>query len=167
MADTVAIVSVAATSTVAIAVPFIAARLERQRLAHTAHQAQMDELRALLDECAVHLTEALALLFDLHLPEIAPERREEARSALPGKTDQLVRDGIRLALRLGKAHDINTKHEAAQRELMTIEMAQRRTAAELAYPDLDKFARALGDFIEACTSVVGIDGLREARAPKT
>jgi hypothetical protein len=158
-------VSVAATSTVAIAVPFISARLERRRLAHAAHQAQIDELRALLDECAVHLTEGLALLFDLNLEEITDQRREQARAALPGKVDQLVRDGIRLALRLGEKHDIKSKHDAAQMVLMTIESAQRRTPARLTYDELNEFSRELGAFIDACASVVGIDGVREAREP--
>ena len=157
--------SVAATSTVAIAVPFISARLERRRLAHAAHQAQIDELRALLDESAVHLTEGLALLFDLQLEEITDERREQARSELPGKVDQLVRDGIRLSLRLGEKHDIKSKHDAAQMALMTIESDQRRTPTQLTFEELNEFSRQLGAFIEACASVVGIDGVVKAREP--
>jgi hypothetical protein len=165
VADPIAIVSIGATSTVAIAVPFISARLERQRLRHQAHEAQLDELRALLDECAVHLTEALGLLYDLHLPDVAPERREAARAALAGKADQLLRDGVRLALRLGDKHEIRKAHQAAEGALLQIESQHRKAAEALGYEDVDAYGRMIGEFIEVCTTFVGIDSPRRVGPP--
>ena len=157
MADTVAIVSVAATSAVAIAVPFISARLERQRLRHTAYQAQVDELRRLLDECATHLTEALSLLWDLSLPEITDEKRALARSALPAKVDQLVSDGVRLGMRLGDDHEIRRKHETAQHEFIRIEQQQRSEPGVLDHADVTAFTNALTDYTAACATLLGVD----------
>ena len=157
MADTVAIVSVAATSAVAIAVPFISARLERQRLRHAAHQAQVDELRRLLDECAGHLTEALSLLWDLSLPEITDEKRAAARSALPAKVDQLVSDSVRLAMRLGDDHEIGDKHVTARDEFIRIEKDQRTKPGVLDNSDVNAFTFALAEYTNACGLVVGVD----------
>jgi hypothetical protein len=54
----IAVVSVISGATVAIAVPFISARLERHRLSLTANQARLDELRDVLDRGAIALTDA-------------------------------------------------------------------------------------------------------------
>ena len=157
MADAVAIVSVAATSAVAIAVPFISARLERSRLRHAAYQAQVDELRRLLDECAAHLTEALSLLWDLSLPEITDEKRAAARSALPAKVDQLVSDSVRLGMRLGDDHEIRRKHETAQHEFIRIEQHQRSKPGVLDHAGVTAFTNTLMDYTGACASLLGVD----------
>ena len=157
MADAVAIVSVGASAAVAIAVPFISARLERQRLRHTAYQAQVDELRRLLDECATHLTEALSLLGDLSLPEITDEKRAVARSALPAKVDQLVSDGVRQGMRLGDDHEIRRSHETAQHEFIRIELHQRSKPGVLDHTDVTAFTKALTDYTAACATLLGVD----------
>jgi hypothetical protein len=62
MANVVAIISVLSTALVAIAIPFINARLERRRLAWRSKQAQVDELRRFLDDATLRIQEATVAL---------------------------------------------------------------------------------------------------------
>ena len=78
----VAIVSVVAGASVAIAVPFINIRLEGRRLRHQTAEEQRKELRGLLDDAAVHLLEAVAAMVEVYYA-IVPDfqRRSEALAA--------------------------------------------------------------------------------------
>jgi hypothetical protein len=112
VADPVAIASVVSTASVAIAVPFITSRLEQKRLRYRATGERLSELRGLLDDAAVHLTQALASLHDLEQTS-QEERREAAGEQLVQLNDQVFRDNIRLSMRLGREHVLVASHQRA------------------------------------------------------
>ena len=132
MANTVAIVSVVSTAVVAVAVPFISARLERRRLAWESRQRQLDELRALLDASTLRAQEAVVLLNEVRevcAPYMSNEdavgrvklfsgemlrsdvtRLQEASTEYETKLQQLIQDGIRIEIRLGSEDPVTKRH---------------------------------------------------------
>jgi len=143
MANVVAIVSILSTLAVAIAVPFINARLERRRLAWQSQQAQLDELRRLLDGATLRIqeaTETLWAILDVPFPGGAPQT--DARLATMDRSafsdDQLTgllalteryerafrevtQDQTRLDLRLGPADSITKAHHEVMRQLLAFQ----------------------------------------------
>jgi hypothetical protein len=156
MANAVAIVSVVATSMVAILVPFINARLERRRLDHAGLQAREEDLRRLLDEAGVHLGAALAVLFDLAPSTVrGPDDKEQARRALPDKVDESVRDGIRLALRVRSEHPVSVSHKRAREVIFKSEYGVR-PKREVTDGDVGEFTDAIKEFQEECRCLFGL-----------
>jgi hypothetical protein len=98
MANVVAIISVLSTALVAIAIPFINARLERRRLAWQSKQAQVDELRRFLDDATLRIQEATVVLWeilDVPFPQ-GPPRTMERLATMERSTfseDELSRIG--------------------------------------------------------------------------
>ena len=120
MADSaIAIVSIVSGATVAIVVPVVSARLERNRLRWQARSARIDELRDVLDaglqamslvrgglEAALTGMEGLDGVRETEVREremwFAQERREEGGAALP----PMRKECNRLAVRLGLRHEV-------------------------------------------------------------
>jgi hypothetical protein len=119
LADAVAIVSIVAGATVAIAVPFINAMLERRRLRWQSETARFDELRALLDAAIVHAYEAWTVVYeweqvegqkDPQSAEWSPKRLRALASAMTAKFDEVQRDQFHINVRLPAGAPITEKH---------------------------------------------------------
>src|SRR4051812_32860566 len=78
----IALAGVLSTATVAVVVPAISYRFERKRERARVEEERLAELRALLDESAVHLTQAQAAVHDLEEHTGAPERYPDAAQRL-------------------------------------------------------------------------------------
>lgn len=116
MADPIALLSVGATASVAIAVPWINFALERRRVRTQTNLARFDELRSVLDQAAVALAQCNRGLDDAErevetaqATEATAEDCQAARLALRSLRDRLSRLGEidqQLAVRLGDAADL-------------------------------------------------------------
>lgn len=134
VADPVAIVSIVAGATVAIAVPFINARLERRRMRWQSETARLDELRALLDTALVHMYEAGTVLYeweqeaqkDTKSAEWSPDRFRALSTSLTAKFDEVERDHLRIEVRLPDGTPITQKHGRLLSLLMRCELEYRR-----------------------------------------
>jgi hypothetical protein len=129
MAETVAIVSVISSATVAVTVPFINALLERTRFRWQAGEASVAEFRALLDSTLLLMHGAYALHSDAvdiivlnnvprgaqGVPDEVLKQIRDAHEAFTSTTDELYRDGLRLSLRLGAEAAVVKAHEDAVR----------------------------------------------------
>jgi hypothetical protein len=140
MANVVAIISVLSTAAVAIAVPFINARLERRRLAWQSKQAQLDDLRRLLDDANLRIQEATGVLWeilDVPFPQ-GPPRTMDRLATMERSTfsedelsrigvladryertfQEITQDGTRLDLRLGPDDSVTRAHAEVTRQLL-------------------------------------------------
>jgi hypothetical protein len=114
VADAVAIVSIVSGATVAIAVPFINAVLERQRLQWQGNQSRLDELRTVVDATLGEMVRANELLYDLASPGYsrapdAPPKRELALE-LTQRYESVKTLGTRIGLRVGSEDPIARAH---------------------------------------------------------
>jgi hypothetical protein len=129
--EAIALVSVASGATVAVAVPYINARLERSKLRAQSHAARLDELRATLDEAVIALSSAQSAS---EVAERSVEAAQHSRAtasrravatqeidALRAATDRVERDAQLLGVRLGAASDPVRAYESARRALRDIE----------------------------------------------
>jgi hypothetical protein len=154
MANAVAIISVVSTAVVAIAVPLISARLERRRLAWQSRQAQLDELRRLLDDATLRIQEATVVLWeilDVPFPQGPPrtmqrlatmERStfsEGALSRIGGLADryehkfqEITQDETRLSLRLGPDDSVTKAHAEGTRQLLAFRARTVSASSDLA-----------------------------------
>jgi hypothetical protein len=153
VADPVAIISVVSGATVAIVVPFISARLERQRLRYEGSQERFTELRQLLDGAAERLIESLTVLTRFMTPE--PD------VPLPGDrltelAVDLFRDQTRLALRLGGDHEVVSAHRDAMWILHRVEGLWRTKRTPPSFDDRNSFDEATGNFLRAAASIVAV-----------
>lgn len=130
MADPVAIISVATSGAVAIVVPFVNERLTRRRLLFEAEQRRFDDVRALLDGTLGRMGEAIACLHDFEEPHTVQElhTRWDAFTAV---TDEMFRDQLRLAMRLGEDDPITRAHEEARSGFQHAQAASRRWSVTL------------------------------------
>jgi hypothetical protein len=138
LADAVAIVSIVSGATVAIAVPFINAMLERRRLRWQSEKARFDELRALLDAAIVHAYEAWTVVYeweqvegqkDPQSAEWSPERLRALASSMTAKFDEVQRDQFRIDVRLPTGSPITEKHFRMRDLLMRCEAQYTRYVA--------------------------------------
>jgi hypothetical protein len=169
VADPVAIVSVVTSGTVAVAVPFINERLTRRRLVFESEQRRYDDLRALLDATLGRMHEALANLHDLGEPHTGEELRA-TWSAFTVKTDEIFRDQLRLAMRLGDEDPVTRAHDEARKSFWnahdslrdwTRQFTGTQEAAGVvmrsAPPGLpEQAARSMRSFMAASREVVGV-----------
>jgi hypothetical protein len=156
MANVVAIISVLSTAVVAVAIPFINARLERRRLAWQSKQAQVDELRRFLDDATLRIQEATVVLWeilDVPFPQ-GPPRTMERLATMERSTfsedelsrigaladryerkfQEITQDKTRLDLRLGPDDSVTRAHAEVTRQLLAF---RPRTSA---FSDLAKGA---------------------------
>jgi hypothetical protein len=100
----VAISSVVASASVAIAVPFIAARNERRRYERQSLDARRDELRELLDGAVQHLFSGYDILYSIAGEPSEPDRSSEGLhqfgEQLREETRRIAVYGLRVGLRL-------------------------------------------------------------------
>jgi hypothetical protein len=147
MADTVAIISVVSSATVAVTVPFINALLERTRFRWQSGEVTVAEFRALLDSTLLLMHKAFALHAEAldtignardepALPDEVSKQLREVREAFSSTADELYRDGLRLSLRLAveapvvKAHqDAVSYFQAAAGELALFVVDKERERA--------------------------------------
>jgi hypothetical protein len=113
MPDPVAIVSVVSSATVAVAVPFIGARLERQRLRYQQSQERFAELRAQLDVAAEHLTEGVGTIVELISATNGLVTQDDLSHRITELAHTLFQDNTRLALRLGAESEVCLAHNQA------------------------------------------------------
>jgi len=114
VADTVAIVSIVSTSTVALGVPFIAARLERRRIAWQDERRRADDLAGFLDSAFIAAGEAWRVRNEL----AAEFNADRSSSRLPNLKAQfheasktVVMNGLRMKLRVGRGSTLDEAHE--------------------------------------------------------
>ena len=156
MADPVAIASVVSTATVAIAVPFIGAQLERRRLHSQARAERLSELRILLDDSAVHLSQALWGLHELE-QDFKPKHREVVADHVVELADQVYRDNVRLSLRLGREHPIFLAHDKARRTLQGTEAQTRFDQRPVTPNETGKLIFEMSEWMDSVRNVMGID----------
>jgi hypothetical protein len=156
MADPVAIASVVSTATVAVTVPFIGAQLERRRLHSQARGERLSELRALLDDAAVHLEEALWALHELE-KDFKPKQRSAAAVRVLKFADQVMRDNVRLSVRLGREHTLVVGHDKARTTLQRIEAQTSQEERPVSHAETGMYIAAMWEWLESLTSVLGID----------
>ena len=104
LADAVGIVSVISTATVAIAVPYLTARVQRRDRVLARDQAAFDEIRQTLDTGGIALTEALLVLDGVAervRRDLPPRSDAEAEVEDRKVTDEMWRCETRLGIRLG------------------------------------------------------------------
>jgi hypothetical protein len=171
LADPVAIVSVVSGATVAVTVPFISATLERRRLRWQTEMARMDELRALLDTASVHMYEAWTVLYEIE-QEFGPEaaghvvsttRARALAESLTAKFDEVMRDELRLQVRLPERASVTEKHGEMRHLLQTAEYNYRHYVENGGLnkdrpPDLPSTslgAAAIGAFMNEVRRVIG------------
>jgi hypothetical protein len=119
----IAIISIAATATVAIAVPIINARAERTRLRGRLQTDRLDELRTVLDSAALALTRADELLGTAELAvetsqaADADESEVQVAEAALSEVDQALREvsnqKVRMSIRVGHKAQIVTTYGQA------------------------------------------------------
>jgi hypothetical protein len=119
VADWVAIASIVSGATVAVGVPFISSRLERRRLSWEGHQRRLDELRSLLDTAALRFTDALNLFYEINMQINNPPegdfhpRLTKLATENTEKADEIMRDGVRINLRVGSDAPVAKAHGRA------------------------------------------------------
>jgi hypothetical protein len=170
LADPVAIVSIVSGATVAIAVPFISATLERRRLRWQSETERLNELRRLLDTASVHMYGAWTVVYEIEQEmqtDIASarwsrERHQEQAAALTARFDDVMRDQLRVALRLPKGSAVTAKHQAMVNLLMKAEYEYRRYVEHgqleerpSSLPSSAEGSQALGEFMDEVRTVVG------------
>ena len=156
MTDPVAIVSVASSATVAVAVPFINARLEQRRLDYEVTQERFGELRTLLDQSAEHLIDSLGDFATIAMRASGDPIPKRPLTRLVELSTEVFRDNTRLALRLGYQHGIVIAHTNAMQVLHGAEgkwRTQRVAPSRLDHPAL---GHATGAFLEAARKVVAV-----------
>jgi hypothetical protein len=171
MADPVALVSIVSGATVAVAVPFINARLERSRIHHQSRDARMDELRALLDGAVRNLYDAWAIVYEvdqearrmLPRPDWSDDRLRELAKKLTSQTDVVIHDGLRIGLRAAagaaiadtqdRARTVVLEYELALRQFVESETMQQERPPE---PPVNELSLAISAFMEAIREFVGV-----------
>ncbi len=123
MQNGIAIISIVATATVAIAVPIINARAERIRLRGQLQNDRLDELRAVLDSAALALSRADELLVTAELAvessqaADAVETEVQIAEAALSQVDQALREvsnqKVRVSIRVGHQAQIVTTYGQA------------------------------------------------------
>jgi hypothetical protein len=156
MADPVAIASIISTASVAIAVPFVGAQLERRRLLSQAQGERLSELRTLLDDAAVHLTQALWDLHDLE-QDFKPKQRSAATAKVLDSADAVFRDNVRLSLRLGREHPLFLGHDKARRTLQGTEAQSRREQRPVTQAETGRLIHDINEWVDSVRTVMGID----------
>jgi hypothetical protein len=131
----------------------------------------MDELRALLDTASVHMYEAWTVLYEIE-QEFGPEsasrdvsttRATALAESLTAKFDEVMRDEMRLQVRLPKGASLTEKLSEMRFLLQTAEYNYRHYIeggglVEDRLPDLPSTvlgATAIGDFMNEARLVVG------------
>jgi hypothetical protein len=181
LADPVAIVSIVSGATVAIAVPFIGATLERRRLRWQTEMARMDELRTLLDTASVHMYEAWTVLYEIEQEfgqesggRVVPEERSRALAeSLTAKFDEVMRDELRIQVRLPDGALVTEKHRAMRSLLQTAEYNFRHYVESGGPnagqpPDLPSTSLggdAIGDFMSEVRRVIGATSEARSQEP--
>jgi hypothetical protein len=156
MADPVAIASVVSTASVAITVPFIGAQLERRRLRYQARSERLLELRTLLDDSAVHLSQAVWGLHELE-QDFKPKHREVVADQVLELADQVYRDNVRLSLRLGREHPIFVAHDKARTTLQGTEAQTREEQRPVTRTETGRLIFEMSEWMDRVRNVMGID----------
>jgi hypothetical protein len=167
VADTVAIVSVASSATVAVAVPFIGAQLERRRLNYQVTQERFGELRTQLDQSAEHMIDGVGVL-----ATIAGWRPDAPRDEMP--VDRLgelaiviFQDNTRLGLRLGYDHGIVMTHSDAMQIFLEAEAKWRTEQVTPSVKDHQSLLRETAEFLTEARRIVAVPrGHDEARSTR-
>jgi hypothetical protein len=171
LADAVAIISIVSGATVAVTVPFISATLERRRLRWQTEMARMDELRTLLDTATVHMYEAWTVLYEIEQefgPEsvghvVSPTRARALAETLTAKFDEVMRDELRLQVRVPDRASVTEKHGAMRHLLQTAEYNYRHyveggglnTDEPPDLPSTSLGSAAIADFMKEVRGVIG------------
>jgi hypothetical protein len=178
VADPVAIVSVVTSGTVAVSVPFINERLTRRRLLFESEQRRYDDVRALLDATLGRMGEALSYLHDFEDPHTGEELRA-SWSAFTSTTDEIFRDQLRLAMRLGDDDRVSRAHDGARETLQHAQATLREWSLQftdsgdgLEPVDFrppprhlpEEAAGAMRSFMEASRDLVGLRRAESVRA---
>ena len=156
-ANAVAIISILSTAVVAIIIPFISARLERQRLRFQATQERFAELRTLLDQACQRLTEGqtvLARLIAERLDKSSHEERPEER--ITELAVEVFQDNTRLALRLGGGHSLHQAHTEAMSVLLRVEAQCRTQQGNGTMDDLTAFGKGLAAFMRGSLDILHV-----------
>lgn len=96
----------------AITVPVVTSVLERRRLRWEGEQRRFDELRALLDSAVARLTDARNLLYDALQASGRDDRERVQQIAADYRatTSEIMKDNLRILLRLGERAAIAQAH---------------------------------------------------------
>lgn len=128
----VAVASVLSGAAVAIGVPFINARLENDRIEERGRTARFEELRGLLDTSLLHLYGAHTILYEVDVASRKgpgdprwPKRAAALRASMTKQADVLVKDGIRITLRVPAGDRIASAHQRAEQAFLNYEAAFR------------------------------------------
>lgn len=152
---------------VAIAVPFVNERLTRRRLLFEAEQRRYDDVRTLLDATLGRMGEAMARLHDFEEPHTAEELLARWH-AFTATTDEIFRDQLRLAMRLGRHDPVTTAHDDARRSFHRPQAVLRNWSMQLRSPEpevlmspplqelRDDAGRAMDRFMGASRKLVGL-----------
>lgn len=140
----------------------------------------MDELRALLDTATVHMYEAWTVLYEIEQefgpesvgPVVPPTRAHALAETLTDKFDEVMRDELRLQVRLPDRSSVTDKHSAMRHLLQTAEYKYRHYVEGGGLnkdqpPDLPSTSlgsAAIADFINEVRAVIGATS--EARRRK-
>ncbi len=175
MADTVAIVSIVSGATVAIAVPFINAVLERQRLRWQGNQARLDDLRAIVDSTVGDMVRAHDLIWDIateagkHGDDQAPDPELRRLGGELTATYEAVKTlGTRIGVRLGAGDDVVVAHLGVESILADAEIAVshalhqgEQIPTETLWSSRNELGLAVGRFQASVRDLIG--PIRERR----
>ena len=131
----------------------------------------MDELRTLLDTASVHMYEAWTVLYEIEQefgPESAARVVSETRAralaeSLTAKFDEVMRDELRIQVRLPDRASVTEKHRAMRSLLQTAEYNYRHyvegggpnAGQPPDLPSTSLGSAAIGDFMNEVRGVIG------------
>jgi hypothetical protein len=166
MTELLALVSIVSGAAVAIVVPFVNSRLERDRLAAQGSAARHEELRGLLDDAVQHLWTTWTVFFEVaeegRRPSPSPERLRELAAQLAKQVDVIVADTLRVKLRTPHGIGIVEAHERAQAIVLEHELALRHyldsedVGAERPPAPITQLSEAMGEFMDEIRTFVGV-----------
>jgi hypothetical protein len=166
MTELLALVSIVSGAAVAIVVPFLNSRLERDRLAAQGQAARLEELRALLDDAVQHLWTTWTVFFEVaeegRRPSPSPQRLRELAAQLAKQVDVVVADSLRVRVRMPQGAGVVEAHERAQAIVLEHELALRQhldteeAGTERPPAPIGQLSDAMGELMDEIRAFVGV-----------